>query len=134
MIKHELNFLLSLIWAQKLPNFFEKHKLLKETQKGSRKRRNTHKMIFNKVYSYDICQIMRITASFQENDGTNCYDRAIFAIAEIATRRLGLDEAAAKFQSKILKSFVHWEITSNGVSIFFGNMMLNLKYLAQDKD
>ena len=32
-----------------------------------------------------------MTAAFQENDGTNCYDRAILAIAEIAMRRLGLD-------------------------------------------
>ena len=50
---------------------------------------------------------MRLTASFQENDGINCYDRAILAVAEIEMRRLGLDELAAKYQSKILKSFVH---------------------------
>ena len=75
-----------------------------------------------------------MTTDFQENDGTNFYDRAILAVAEITMRRLGLDEDAAKFQSKILKSFVHQAITSTGVSKNFGNMMLNLKYLAQDRD
>ena len=116
LIEHDLNFFLSLIWANKLPKFFEKHNLLQKTQKGSRTRRNTHEMLFNKIYTYDICRMMRMTAAFQENDGTNCYDRAILAIAEISMRRLGLDVDAAKYQSKILKSFVHRAITSTGVS------------------
>ena len=50
---------------------------------------------------------MRLTAAFQENDGTNCYNRAILAVAEIAMRQLGLDEEATKYQTKILKTFVH---------------------------
>ena len=95
-IEHELNFLLSLIWAQQLPKFFEKEKLLHESQKGIRKRIHAHKMLYNKVFSYDLCRIMRTTAAFQENDGKNCYDRAIPDIAELDMCCLGLDEAPAK--------------------------------------
>ena len=59
---------------------------------------------------------MRLIAAFQENDGTNCYDLAILAVAEIAMRRLGLDELAAKYQTKILKSFVHRAIMNSVIS------------------
>ena len=127
LIKHDLNFLLSLVCAQKLPNFFEKNKLLQEAQKGIIKRQSNHEMLFNKVYSYDICQIMRMIAAFQENDGTNCYDRAILAIAEIAMRRLGLDAVTAKYQSKILKSFFHQAITSTEVSKKFWKYDVDFK-------
>ena len=64
-------------------------------------------MLCNEVFSYDLCQIMRMTAAFQENDGTNCYDRAILAIAELDMWRLGLDEEAAKYQTNFLKYFVN---------------------------
>ena len=60
--------------------FFEKERFLNETQKGSGKRRHTHEVLFNKIYSYNICRIMQMTEAFQENDGTNCYDRAMLTV------------------------------------------------------
>ena len=46
----------------------------------------------------------------------NCYDKAILAVSEIAMRRLGFDEKEAKFQTKILKSFVHKAESNAGIS------------------
>ena len=35
LIKHDFNFLLSLIWAQKLPNFFKNTNYYKKQKKGA---------------------------------------------------------------------------------------------------
>ena len=107
---------MKIIWAKKLPQFFEEKQLLEESQYGGRKRRRTQSAILNKVFSYDSCRILRQTATFQDNDATNCYDRILMPVTEICLRRLGMSLEAVKFQTKILKEMTHFIMTNKGVS------------------
>ena len=107
---------MKIIWAKKLLRFFEERKLLEDTQYGGRKRRRTQSAILNKIFSYDSCPILRQTATFQDNDATNCYDRILMPVSEICLRRLGMTVEAVKFQTKILKMMTHFILTNKGVS------------------
>ena len=116
LIEADLNFVMKIIWAKKLPRFFEEKKLLEDTQYGGRKRRRTQSVILNKIFSYDSCRILQQTANFQDNDAKNCYDRILMPVSEICLRRLGMTGKAVKLQTKVLKMMTHFILTNKGVS------------------
>ena len=58
LVEADLNFVLSLIWTKKLPQYFEGKKLLQESQYGGRKKRRAQNVIQNNMYSFDLSRIL----------------------------------------------------------------------------
>ena len=104
LLKADLNFIIKIIWADKVPRLFDKKKLLQDFQNGGRKRRRAQSAILNKVFSYDSCRILWRMAAFQDKDVTNYYDRILMSVTEICLRRLGMTSEVVKSQTKKIKS------------------------------
>lgn len=90
LFEADLNFLLALIFGQRLTKFTQEHCGLNKSQYGSIRGKQCQSTVLNKVLIYDILRTTREEAASAEFDAVACFDRIIPALFVVACRRLGL--------------------------------------------
>ncbi len=115
----DYNLFLKLLWARRLVSRGEQHSQFGESQQGSWKGRAATNVIMLKRLTYDLTRIQRSHLGSFDNDAKSCYDRIITSVAMLASKRLGMPNAALQTHSGVLASMRYTIKTIYGVSKSF---------------
>ena len=116
LFEADLNFLLALIFGQRLTQFAHDHCGLNKSQYGLMRGHQCQSAVLNKVLTYDILRITKEEAASAEFGALACFDRIIPALVVLACRRLGLGKQAGEMFLDSLTNLQHQVKTSHGIS------------------
>ena len=86
----DFNFVLKLIWGNRLIRHAKKYRVLGTSNHGSRPGRQTKDAHMEKLLLYENASLTRTSLITMDNDAKSCYDRIIKTLASIACIGVGL--------------------------------------------
>ena len=112
----DYNFMLKLLWSKRLVRHAEHHKLLHDSQWGSRPKRRASDAVLQKQLQYELTYGLRKQLVSMELDARACYDRIISTCAMLLSMMHGMPASACQLQRRMLDE-AHFRIrTSLGLS------------------
>jgi hypothetical protein len=112
--KADFNFMLKLIWGQRLVRHAKHYRGLGISNHGSRSGRQTIDALLEKLLLYEFARLTRTSLVTVNNDAKSCYDRIIKSLAMIACIGVGLPLLAAAMHNKTHHGMVHAIKTRHG--------------------
>ncbi len=112
----DYNFVLKLLWLKRLVHHAEHHKLLHDSQWGSRPQRRASDAVLQKELQYELTYGLRKQLVSMELDARACYDRIISTCAMLMSMMHGMPAHACQLQKRMLDEAIFRIRTSLGLS------------------
>ena len=115
ILKVDLNWVLRLIWGQRLfKNAVQNQTLM--TAQQTRPVLHSITVLLNKVLANDHMKLTKGDSGSFYNNAEGCYDRSVPPRALLCCRRMGLPKTAAQMMGEILQNTIYKLKTGHGIS------------------
>ena len=115
ILEADLNWVLRLIWGQRLFKNAVNNQTLMTTQQA---RPGFHSITapLNKVLAYNHMRLTKRDGVSFDNNAEGCYDRIVPPHALLCCRRMGLPKTAAQMMGEVLQNTIYKLKTGHGIS------------------